>query len=40
MKKIDLQKEYPDLDLNHWHDFTLELGKMVKLEKARYTGSG
>ena len=33
MKKIDLQKEYPDLDLNHWHDFTLELGKMVKLEK-------
>lgn len=32
-KKIDLQQEYPDIDLNRWNDFTIDLSRLVKLEK-------
>lgn len=33
MKKIDLQKDHPDADLNRWNDFTVNLKDLVKLEK-------
>lgn len=33
MKKIDLQKDHPNINLNRWNDFTLDLSELVKLEK-------
>lgn len=33
MKKIDLEKDHPGIDLNRWNDFTINLGELVKLEK-------
>ncbi len=33
MQKIDLQEEHPHIDLNKWNDFTIDLSKLVKLEK-------
>lgn len=32
-KKIDLTENRPDLDPNKWNDFTIDLSKMVKLDK-------
>lgn len=32
-KRIDLLKDHPDLDPDKWNDFTIDLSKMVKLEK-------
>ncbi len=33
LKKIDLTENHPDIDLQKWNDFTVDLSKMVKLEK-------
>ncbi len=33
MQTIDLQKDHPQIDLNKWNDFTVDLSKLVKLEK-------
>lgn len=33
MKKIDLQKNHPEVDLNRWNDFTINLQELTKLEK-------
>lgn len=33
MKKIDLMEQHPYLDLGQWNDFTVDLSKLVKLEK-------
>lgn len=33
MKKIDLQKDHPNIDLTRWNDFTINLSDLVKLEK-------
>lgn len=33
MTKIDLTQDHPGLDLNRWNDFTINLSKLVKLEK-------
>ncbi len=32
-KKIDLIKENPSIDLDKWNDFTIDLSKLVELEK-------
>lgn len=32
-KKIDLEKDHPNIDLNRWNDFTINLANLVKLEK-------
>lgn len=32
-RKIDLQENHPGIDLNRWNDFTIDLSKLVKLEK-------
>lgn len=33
MTKIDLTQDHPGIDLNRWNDFTIDLSKLVKLEK-------
>lgn len=33
MTKIDLEQNHPGIDLNRWNDFTINLSKLVKLEK-------
>ena len=33
MKKIDLKKDHPHIDLDKWNDFTIDLSDLVNLEK-------
>lgn len=33
LKTIDLAKEHPDIDLNRWNDFTVNLAELLPLEK-------
>lgn len=33
MQKIDLTKDHPNLDLEKWNDFTIDLSQLVKLNK-------
>lgn len=33
MTRIDLTNDHPGIDLNRWNDFTINLSKLVKLEK-------